>query len=408
MFKKIIDQIKAKDYYSGALFLSANEFISIAFGLVSVIALGNWLDQVSYGIYQYIITTTVAIFAISLTGLPTMVSRATAADRRQFLSTAFRTNLRWSLPATLIAMALGSYYLWNGNNTLGYSFLILPPIYALLQSSALYYFSLIGRDQFRSAASKSAIATIVPILILVAALYYSLGVATVLISFFASKMALNAFFYWRESAGADRQTTADPDAQIDIDYAKHLSIINLLNSVAQKIDYFVLFHFLGPVALAKYSFALVIPERIQSLARSVSLSLIPAITRQSKSVIMKKIIGYTLPGAIMIAIGIVITIIAMPFIYRLLLPQYIESVPYAIIYSFSLLALLAILPNMAIQTHRLTKELYVVSSVAMASQIALILVLVPWQGIWGAIIARIINKLILVTVSIWQSRKQII
>ena len=85
---------------------------------------------------------------------------------------------------------------------------------------------------------------------------------------------------------------------------------------------------------------------------------------------------------------IILYVIAAPYIYKIFFPQYLNSIPYSQVFMLSFISLPASLLGLAFRSKIMKRELYLLK-ITPFIQVALLAILVPFYGIWGAIIAII-------------------
>jgi O-antigen/teichoic acid export membrane protein len=173
--------------------------------------------------------------------------------------------------------------------------------------------------------------------------------------------------------------------------SKHLSVMNLLATVADQIDDVLVFHYLGPIQLAIYNYAVAIPNNLAGFVKQIGGLATPKyVTKDKKEVqntlLQKSFILFclSLPVAILY-------IIASPYIFEWLFRQYEASVVYSQVYSVTLL-MSAVLPLAFLEAHTAIKEKYKLNVFSNVFKLAAIFIGIAVWGIWGAIFARIISK----------------
>ena len=87
-----------------------------------------------------------------------------------------------------------------------------------------------------------------------------------------------------------------------------------------------------------------------------------------------------------------------PYFFAFAFPQYISAIPYTEVYAITI-ALSMVLSGAYLESQVAIKEKYTLSLVASITTIVTTAVGVYFFGLWGAIIARIISRLVNVGVS---------
>ena len=123
-------------------------------------------------------------------------------------------------------------------------------------------------------------------------------------------------------------------------YAKHLSFMKILGGIANNIDKVLLFHFVGPIQLAIYSFAIAIPDQTKGPLKMLN-TMIQAkfVTRTDESIrasMRNKMIWLAISSIAFIALYILIA----PYFYGFFFPNYMDAVLYSQIYVVSMLGMI--------------------------------------------------------------------
>jgi len=106
-----------------------------------------------------------------------------------------------------------------------------------------------------------------------------------------------------------------------------------------------------------------------------------------------------------IALGTLIYIFLAPAFYQFLFPQYTESILYSQIFSISLIAIVATLPNTVLQVKVAKKQLYQLNICKSFVQIGLLFLFVHLYGLLGIILARVISRFISLAITCWLVKK---
>jgi O-antigen/teichoic acid export membrane protein len=84
-------------------------------------------------------------------------------------------------------------------------------------------------------------------------------------------------------------------------------------------------------------------------------------------------------------------IIAVPFIFNLLFPQYPESIPFAQALGLLFLFIPRSVYVQVLVAHKQTKALYILSTIIPIVKLPIMFIAITVLGIWGAVYALIIN-----------------
>lgn len=358
---------------------------------VLAISFAYFLSQETYGVYKYIIAAAGVFAAFSLTGMNMAVVRASAQNFDGIFKRSLFVQLRWSIPQFLILCLVGLYYLFRGNDVLGISFLFIGLLAPLSSITNTYGAFLQGKKEFRTLALYGLASSLFNFTAISIAIIFIKNPVLLILIYYSARATANTFFCIRTFR---KYRPTDLFRQQDIDYGKHLSLMNIIGTIAGQIDSVVVFHYLGPVSVAIYNFATVMPERIKGLFGFVGTA---ALSRMSekKDLEVGKNISHKIGLLVLIALGITFSyVIAAPFLFSLLFPKYIGSVLYSQIFSISIISIAGSIPIGALYAKKLQKELYILNIAGPILKIVIFIAATYSFGLWGAIIAKVLYSFV--------------
>ena len=311
---------------------------------------------------------------------------------------ALKTKIRWGLLGGLVSLGLSGYYYLNGNITLTLSFLIVATFLPIIESFGIYGAFLNGQKLFNVSTRYGVSTQIISVISLIATLILTKNLFLILLAYFIPYTLLRFIFFKITFRKFLLNKKEDPQT---ISYGKHLSLINVISTVANYLDRVLAFHFLGAVDLAVYSFAIAIPEQIKGVFKNIGSLALPKFSTRSKKEIKSTIFKKILKLLIFTGIIIVVYIILAPFIYKIFFPKYTDSVFYSQIFSISLISAISVLPLSALQAQIAKKQLYQFNIFSSLIQILFLFVFLYFFGLLGIIIARVIARFINLGIIFW-------
>ncbi len=365
-------------------------FLSIEFS--------HLLPKDQFGTYQFALSLGAIVGALSLTGMNTAVTQAVARGFEGTLAKSFRIQITWSILPAIAGLALATYYYFNGNGALSLSLIIVALLLPILNSANVYAAFFLGKKDLKHAFYYSFALNLsyyggmglallftdsAPLLILV-----NIGINTL----------VTVALYLRTLQKHVANANEDPEA---LTYGKHLSFVNVFNTVAQQTDNIVAFHYFGAVQLAIYVFASTIPERLNTVVKSVSQLALPRFSTSNIEDIRRTIVSKTIR---LLLFGLCISTVyafAAPYIFKILFPAYLDSVPYTQVYAFAAsLIITATLPVTALLATKATKELYVYNIGMPLFHIATLVFFGATWGLWGIILAKMLTGIAMIATSL--------
>lgn len=374
--------------------LTIGQFVALASSFILSIVFANTLPKEVYGNYKFILSATGILGAMSLTGLGTVVTQAVAGGKDGILNRAIRTQLKWSSIVFIAALGIGIYYFLNGNHGLFYAFIIAGLAAPIINAYGLYGSFLTGKKDFKSNTLYWSITQIISVALLIIISITTKNALALIFTYFASS-ALMSFFFYRHIIRT-RTFNAEEDDSL-ITYGIHISAMNVFGTIANQLDKILVFHYLGALNLAVYSFSLALPEQIKGSFKNLFNLALPKYAsvdhiHMRKSIIKKiwQLTSYTI-------LLVIAYILVAPFIYKLFFPKYLDSVWYSQIYALGLIAIPAIsLFGTYFQLRKKTDVLYKLSIISNIITIALTYVLISNYGLKGAVIENGISWMVIV------------
>lgn len=359
--------------------------------LILAVAFAHFVSKEAYGEYKYILSIAGILSAFTLAGIGTAVTQSVARGYEGTLNHAFWENIKWSALFFLMAFGVSIYYFVQGNASLGFSMLVVGSLSPFFNSSNLYGSFLTAKKDFRRAAIYfEVIGNIFPVLCLLTTMFFTSKPFWFVLVYFTSNTLVGIILYLRIVNIYQPNKKIDGDA---LRYGKHLSLINMLAIAVSNIDQILVFHYLGPVQLAVYNFAIAIPNQIKGPIKSLDNLLFPKFTERTDKEIkagMPPKIFYLLLALTTI---VIVYIFLAPYIFHILFPQYKGSILYSQIFILSILGAVFTPMNTYLVTRKKIKEQYALTIAASVVQIIAIPVSIIYGGLMGLVITRVILRL---------------
>lgn len=375
----------------GGGWLITGQVVAAGASFLLSIAFANLASKEVFGNYKFVLSLAGIVGAFSLTGLGTAVVQAVARGFEGTLRNSFWLNLKWSVFSLAAFMAISAYYYVNGNMTLAASLFVAGLFSPILSSVSIYKPFLMGKKDFETDAVYGIWRAIVPALSIMAILAFTNNIFVLVFTYFFSHTASAAAVYFKTLVKYKPNNKVDESV---LQFSKHVSIMSFSNTLASKLDSILIFHFLGATEVAIYYFAIALPQQIQSLFRHIGTLAMPKFAEKTLYEIRLGIYKKSVFIVIVLLVAIFSYIFAAPYIYGFFFPQYLESIRFSQVAIFSILAVTSILPGTALNAMKAVKELHKTVIIGATAQIMLLVILVYFYGLWGAIVANILTKII--------------
>jgi len=374
----------------GEFWLTLGQIISTASGFLLAIAFANLLPKETYGTYKYVLSLASILAIPTLSGMNTAIVRAVAQGYEGSFIPALKTKLRWGVLSSLASLGLAGYYFFQGNTTLTICFLIVAVFLPLMNSFAIYEAFWGGKKRFKIQTKYRVITQILAVSGLLITLFLTQNLFLILLVYFASYTLLRFIFLQITIKKVKFSQKQDPET---ISYGKHLSLMGVIGLIAGQLDKLLLWHFLGAVPLAIYFIAVTPPIKIKDALKTIGGLALPKFSQRSKEELKRSVSKKVIKLFLLVVPIVILYIILAPLMYKILFPQYLDSVIYSQVFIISLVAVIpATLLSTSLLAQMRKKELYIYNTLSPIFQITLLLILLPLYGIWGAIFALLITR----------------
>ncbi len=242
----------------GGFWLSIGQVVAVVSSFFLSVILAHALPKEVYGNYKYILSITGIIGGLSLSGIGTTLTQAVARGAEGTLFLAVRTQLKWSGLVGLGCLVVGGYYFLNDNTIVAASMVVAALTVPFANSFGLYGSYLAGKKDFQRSTLYWIVGQLVSVVVLASIAITTQSVFGLIAGYFITSLLSALYFYHRTlKKSPPSETAGDPSM---IRYGGHLSIMNFIGTVANQLDKVLVFHYVGAVPLAIYSFAFAIPE----------------------------------------------------------------------------------------------------------------------------------------------------
>ena len=370
----------------GSFWLLSAQIFSTLTGFLLAIAFANLIPKDVYGTYRFVLTAAGIVGVLSLTGMRMSVVQSVSRGLDGVLNFGVSKYIKWSFAIPLICFFISIYYYLNDNTILSLSFLVAGSLMPFNNAMELSYSFLEGKKAFRQQTFASVVRNTLSLGALVGALFVTDNVIYIVAAFYGSLtvagLSSYLFVLYRYRPGYQVVNTS-------LSFGKHLSLMGLMTKVAGRIDYLIVFHFLGAAPLASYLFAKALPKELQSVNKVIKTLTLPKFSGRSLESIKKQIVHKAIVLFLFYLVIAGLYILAAPFIFKAVFPQYLDAVIYSQVLALTLLFSPSVLFNTALVAHMSKKELYILSTIIPLVRIVSMLIAIPLYGIWGAIVVTV-------------------
>jgi O-antigen/teichoic acid export membrane protein len=387
----------------GSFWMTFGQVVSSVLSLLVIIAFANLLPKETYGLYKYILSLVGILGIFTLTGMNSAVTQAVASGDDGALVTSVKYQLKWNLLMVLGFFVLGGYYLLNGDQNMGISLFILGIFVPTTLALNTYGSYLEGKKNFKVSNISSTLSTIVYIVGMLLVIYFSGEVILLVVVYALSTFFTTLFFYIYVLKKFKPGENSDTEA---LKYGKELTFIGFIAPIAAQVDKITLAHFWGATALASYSLALAVPDRAAIFLKNyVGLGFPKFSTKtplELNTVFWKRIVQGLSVGIL----AAIVYIFLAPFLFKYLLPQYLDSLFFSQILA---LGMVFAIPNrylsLLLVSQKMSKTIFINNLIQNLLKIALYAVMGFMSGVFGLVLAYVINSFVslLINISFWRT-----
>jgi O-antigen/teichoic acid export membrane protein len=162
-------------------------------------------------------------------------------------------------------------------------------------------------------------------------------------------------------------------------------LIGIIGQISIYLDKILIFHYAGGVALAIYYLALIPFKQIQSILGSLNILALPKFSTSEIKTLKLTLPPKILKFYLIIIPIIIIYILAAPYFFKIFYPQYMRSIFISQLFILLLLLFPLNVFSAVLTAQSQTSKLYISSVTYAIIRILLLLILVPWFGIYGAV-----------------------
>lgn len=382
-------------FVKNSLWLLMGQGIMSFSALIATVFLANFVSQQNLGDYRMIIAIygTLAFFALPGIGVALMRSIANGNDGA--MNDAIKIKTKFTLVAILVGAITAFYFgIYRENTYFGLSVLIATLCLPFIETFSLYASFLQGKHDFKHSSFNAGLVKLFSTISVIFASYFYPTVVVLVGAFYISQAAVTFLQYKILLKKFPPQNDKKDEEMLP--YAKHITYAGIFGMLFGQADKFILYHFFGPIALAKFWIASTIPQEIGRVLGTVVQVSFPKFAKVGDYNITKKRLfkRFWLLTISLILLSLVYSLIAYPF-FSLFFPQYIDGVSKSIVLMFAF----AVTPSMLIWQYytakRNIKVIYINNMVDPVLQVILYIILIPLFGIWGLVYSIFIKTVIM-------------
>ena len=377
----------------GGAVLGIGHTVGVLSGFFLSLIFANMIEVSVYGQYKYILSIAGILGAFTLSGVSTTVLQSVAKGFDGTLLAEQKSYLLWSLISVALSLVVGGYYIIKDDFALGMGVILVTFFSYIYNSITLQGAFLSAKKDFK----RLTVNQVLNSLILLGSIYWGVshGFNTtlwIIVIYFCSQILFQGTTYFHMLRVHKPNSNVDPE---DKYLSKHLSLGNIITSIAEYIDKILIFQFLGPTQVAVYAFAVAIPDQIRGINKLLGSLVVPKLSNKDDLSLKKSINAHT-KKHIVFSFGVtMLFFLISPYIFKIFFPAYLDTANLASLYMLLLpISAFSTMHGYALQIKRDLKSLYIIRTVDSVGKIVLFVILIPLYGVLGAVSSILIAKLL--------------
>ena len=361
----------------------------LTISFVTMMAFARWFPKEMYGTYQFVLAGIDIASIFALSGLNTTLIRSIARNSEGALITVIKKKMKWSLVGSLGLTTAAGWYLAHQNMELASSFFVAAiflPFWTTFPLARVFW-------NAKKKFAKESLYKFGPALLILLALfpviYFTNSVFWVIFTTLVAHAVFEGFLLYKTI----RQLKNNEQDGSAIKFGKDMTIMDAIAKIGKNFDTVILWHFLGPIQVAVYSFSYFPIKALNNYLPIQALAL-PKIGEKNVKDIKKGLLNKFFSLFFLSVPFVIANIAIIPFIYKIFFPNYLESIIY--LQALSIIGIM--IPFQLLETALVSdlrkKDLYVIRVGSSIFRIILLLLLTPFFGIWGVVGTILITEVV--------------
>lgn len=351
--------------------------------------LANYTSRDFFGEYKLFMAVIAFMFIFSFPGIKDSVIQSTARGYEYSFVYANKKSIKASIIGCGVIILISLYYLFIKKDIdVSIAFFICALFFPLFYSMDIVIAYLHGAQKFKEELVCSMWVTVIKVISLfLSVVFFKENIVVLVSAFLLSHIIAYTYFF-------NKYKKQVKDRRIDselISYGQLMSKVAVLSTIGGKIDALLVGLFMNNVSLAIYSISIILPEKIRDIVKSLFSTFMPKFAAREMIATRKKII-------ILFFLGLVtsITLIfVFPVFIHFAFKRYDDAIRYGQMYS---VALIFVYVNTYLgylfRSARIEEAIHTPFLVSTVSYILFIILLTPFYGVIGLIVAIIMKQVI--------------
>ncbi|TSC91501.1 MAG: polysaccharide biosynthesis protein [Parcubacteria group bacterium Licking1014_17] len=371
--------------------LASGQMLNNLISFFTAIAFANLLPKETFGSYRYILSIFGLFSLTTMPGMESAVIRTVAEGFENVYRKVITRRILWGLAGSLGALITAGYYFSKNNSLLGYACIIIAAAVPFFEPVGTYSHILTGKKRFDIRARYYSYTRLVSAVVIILTILATKSLILLLVAYFVPYIIMG---FLLAGPALRRLNLNDKFDESVFHYGKHFNLISLISMGVNYLDGIIVFHFLGPIQLAIFSIAQAPVNRIQSLFGIIPDIALPKYAEKTVEQIKTDIFKKILKATIITGLIVLIYIVSAPFLFKLFLPKYADSVIFTQIVALTIVLYPFILITRIRTAKGSVRALYIYNIAESATQLIVMLVMISQFGLLGAVWGKVFVALV--------------
>ncbi len=385
-------------FLQGAFWLAALRGLSAGSSFLLALIYAHFLTKEVFGEFKFVLASAGMASALALSGLSNATVPAVARGAEGTVRAAVRLQLRWAWLPFLVGLGFALSELWKQRTTLAMGLLIMAVGVSIYAVFIFYETLLKGRGAYRALAGYGLSQKgLRDISIALAATTFGSLLPLTIAAYVVPTLTAAIIYQVLTRSIPPEKTAVEPQA---LKYGRTISVFRAFGLALSHVENIVTFYFFGPVALANFGFAKVIPDSLTSLTTLVQPMILNKFSSRTygaaKNAIYKGMIAFALAGVV----GCSVYAIASPYLFKWFFPNYQEMVQLSRLYSVKLVPGGAFLVGLYFHAQQKTRKTLAVGTARILISYSSFIIFFIWRTLEAMVIARVVGEFLAGAVSL--------
>lgn len=383
--------LNVRFYGKSFIFLTLGYTTSLLRGIASTYLVARWVSPEVLGQFRYMIAMYGVAGIFSLSGYGSSMVKGLALGETAPVRYAIRKTLMYApLGGVLLIVAAIDKFL-HGESSVGWAIVVAAISFVPYTLCSFFVSILTGLGKIKELSFANLWSNTVYAVLFFLVLLFSKQLIVLTVAYFLIDILVRGFITWRVFIKLPAQVENENTHK---EIGNHLNWILVMTVISASISQILLQRIWGYAALATFSVAMILPEQLLNLAKTMSGVILQRLSKQANTVKNLQAVRRHFWNAFIGSFVLIAAYVAIaPFMMPLFFPKYPDAVLPSIVYVTGLLGIPSLIGVYYFQAHGYIRSMWRFNIASSTIQALTSIALVPLFGQWGAILSRVITRI---------------